>query len=130
MLLWFTTLAVLGISNIVLEPAVLAALNPWHGLNFFLQNGLTGFLVLDSVFLVVTGGEALYADMGHFGRLPIRLACFAFVLPALLLNYFGQGALLLRRPDAVGESAFYGCGGKCAVGGHLRLFSLLYRAER
>ena len=101
MLIWFTTLALLGISNIVLEPAVLAALNPWHGLHFFLQNGLTGFLVLGSVFLVVTGGEALYADMGHFGRLPIRLAWFAFVLPALLLNYFGQGALLLRRPDAV-----------------------------
>ena len=101
MLLWFTTLAVLGVGQIVQEPTVLTALNPFHGVRFFMQNGFSSFLVLGSVFLVVTGGEALYADMGHFGRLPIRLAWFAFVLPALLLNYFGQGALLLRDPDAV-----------------------------
>lgn len=101
MLLWFTVLAVLGVSQIVQEPAVLTALSPLHGVRFFAQNGFTGFLVLGSVFLVVTGGEALYADMGHFGRLPIRLAWFALVLPSLLLNYFGQGALLLRNPDAV-----------------------------
>ncbi len=102
-LLWFGTLAALGISQIVQDPRVLAAVNPWHGFAFFLHNGFRGFLVLGSVFLVVTGGEALYADMGHFGRRPIRLAWFVVVLPGLLLNYFGQGALLLRHPAAVGN---------------------------
>lgn len=100
-LVWFTTLAILGISWIVRQPGVLAAVNPLYGAQFFARNGWHGFLVLGSVFLVVTGGEALYADMGHFGRAPIRLAWFALVLPALLLNYFGQGALLLERPEAV-----------------------------
>jgi KUP system potassium uptake protein len=98
-LLWFITLAVLGISQIVQEPHVFGAINPVHGVKFFLANGWRGFLTLGSVFLVVTGGEALYADMGHFGVRPIRLAWFALVLPALLLNYFGQGALLLHHPD-------------------------------
>lgn len=97
---WFVTLAVLGSLQIGREPAVLAALNPLHGAAFFARNGWAGFLVLGAVFLVVTGGEALYADMGHFGRRPIRLGWFAAALPALLLNYFGQGALLLRQPDA------------------------------
>jgi KUP system potassium uptake protein len=105
-LLWFIVLAVLGLSWIVREPSVLAAVNPLQGIEFFLRNGWHGFLVLGSVFLVVTGGEALYADMGHFGRRPIRLAWFVVVLPALLLNYFGQGALLLLRPEAV-ENPFY-----------------------
>jgi KUP system potassium uptake protein len=100
-LVWFTLLAVLGVSWIVHQPGVLMAVNPWYGVEFFARNGWHGFLVLGSVFLVVTGGEALYADMGHFGRTPIRLAWFAVVLPALLLNYFGQGALLLEQPEAV-----------------------------
>ena len=100
-LVWFSTLAVLGISWIVRQPGVLVAVNPLCGFEFFARNGWHGFLVLGSVFLVVTGGEALYADMGHFGRAPIRLAWFTVVLPCLLLNYFGQGALLLERPEAV-----------------------------
>ncbi|HEY5976139.1 MAG TPA: KUP/HAK/KT family potassium transporter, partial [Geobacteraceae bacterium] len=99
MLLWFATLAILGISWIVRAPQVLAAINPAHGIDFFSRNGWHGFVVLGAVFLVVTGGEALYADMGHFGRFPIRLAWFALVLPALLLNYFGQAALILLNPD-------------------------------
>ena len=105
-LVWFIVLALLGIRWIIQAPSVLAAVNPLYGVNFFVQNGWDGFLVLGSVFLVVTGGEALYADMGHFGKQPIRLAWFVIVLPALLLNYFGQGALLLVHPDAV-ENPFY-----------------------
>ncbi len=105
-LIWFATLAVLGTSWIVQHPAVFAAINPWYGIDFFVRNGWQGFLVLGSVFLVVTGGEALYADMGHFGKTPIRAAWFVIVLPALLLNYFGQGALLLEHPEAV-ENPFY-----------------------
>ncbi len=100
MLVWFTTLAVLGIGGIVREPSVLAAVNPWYAARFFAENGAHGLLVLAAVFLVVTGGEALYADMGHFGRRPIRAAWLAVVLPGLLLNYFGQGALLLQDPEA------------------------------
>jgi KUP system potassium uptake protein len=99
MLLWFATLALLGIGWIVRAPQVLAAINPAHGVAFFIHNGWRGFAVLGAVFLVVTGGEALYADMGHFGRFPIRLAWFALVLPALLLNYFGQAALMLLHPE-------------------------------
>jgi KUP system potassium uptake protein len=98
MIVWFLTISALGISSIVRAPAVLAAFDPRHGYTFFHDNGWTGFAVLGAVFLVVTGGEALYADMGHFGRRPIRLAWFALVLPALILNYFGQGALLLSDP--------------------------------
>ncbi len=100
-LFWFVTIAFLGVLNIVREPGVLGAVNPVHALRFFAANGWTGFLVLGAVFLVVTGGEALYADMGHFGRKPIRLAWFVVVLPSLLLNYFGQGALILRDPSAI-----------------------------
>jgi KUP system potassium uptake protein len=105
-LLWFGTLAVLGVSQIVRAPAILAAALPSHAVRFFLENGWRGFVVLGSVFLVVTGGEALYADMGHFGRRPIRVAWFVVVLPALLLNYLGQGALLLHDPAAV-ANPFY-----------------------
>jgi KUP system potassium uptake protein len=95
MLLWFGLLAVLGLRWIVTEPAVFGAIDPRHAIAFFRENGAHGFVILGAVFLVVTGGEALYADMGHFGRRPIRLAWFGLVLPALLLNYFGQGAMLL-----------------------------------
>jgi KUP system potassium uptake protein len=103
---WFCCLAVLGLAALTRAPEVLAAVNPGHAGRFFSENGGRGFLVLGSVFLVVTGGEALYADMGHFGRRPIRLAWFTVVLPALLLNYFGQGALLLRDP-ALAANPFY-----------------------
>ncbi|KAF0216733.1 MAG: KUP system potassium uptake [Geobacteraceae bacterium] len=99
MLLWFATLALLGIIWIIRAPKVLAAINPALGVDFFIHNGWRGFVVLGAVFLVVTGGEALYADMGHFGRFPIRLAWFTLVLPALLLNYFGQAALILLNPE-------------------------------
>ncbi|MFD3166829.1 potassium transporter Kup [Herpetosiphon sp. NSE202] len=105
-LLWFTVLAVLGIVNIIHEPGVIRAINPLYGWEFFQNNGWKGFLVLGSVFLVVTGGEALYADMGHFGRRPIRIAWYVVVLPALLLNYMGQAALLIREPEAVENSFF------------------------
>jgi KUP system potassium uptake protein len=106
MIVWFTTLAVLGLGGIAREPAVLTALNPWHGAQFFARNGFGGILVLGSVFLVVTGGEALYADMGHFGKRPIRTAWFTVALPALLLNYFGQGALMMVDPHAVDNPFF------------------------
>ena len=105
-LVWFLTLAILGIWQIAHEPRVLAAALPTHAVSFFLENRWNGFLVLGSVFLVITGGEALYADMGHFGTRPIRLAWFAVVLPALLLNYFGQGALIIANPDAVANPFF------------------------
>jgi KUP system potassium uptake protein len=101
MVLWFAALAALGVPHIFREPGVLAAFLPSHAVGFFVEHGWHGFLVLGSVFLVVTGGEALYADMGHFGRTPIRLAWFTLVLPALLVNYLGQGALLIRDPAAV-----------------------------
>lgn len=106
-LVWFVVLATLGTVQIVREPSVLAALNPVHGASFFLRNGWPGFLVLGAVFLVVTGGEALYADMGHFGAGPIRRGWFGAALPGLALNYFGQGALLLREPGAVVNPFYY-----------------------
>jgi KUP system potassium uptake protein len=109
MLLWFVCIAALGVSQIVRSPGVLAAIDPRHGVDFFARNGRAGFLVLGAVFLVVTGGEALYADMGHFGARPIRLAWFSFVLPSLLLNYFGQGALLLNDPTTA-HNPFYRLG--------------------
>ena len=106
MVLWFTVIAVIGISHIVREPRVLMAVLPTHAINFFLRNQLTGFFVLGSVFLVITGGEALYADMGHFGRRPIRLVWFTFVFPALLMNYFGQGAYLMHTPAGIKNPFF------------------------
>jgi len=106
MLVWFVTLAVLGVSWIVSAPQVLGAIDPQHAVHFFLENGRHGFIVLGAVFLVVTGGEALYADMGHFGKRPIRIAWFGLVLPSLLLNYFGQGALLLTDAGAVEQPFF------------------------
>jgi KUP system potassium uptake protein len=106
MLLWFGTLAVLGIYQIIGAPEVFRALNPWYAINFFLRNGFPGYFVLGSVFLVVTGCEAVYADIGHFGIMPIRVAWFAVVLPGLALNYFGQGALLLQHPEAASNPLF------------------------
>lgn len=105
-LIWFMTMAALGIYWVVQHPNVFVAINPAYAAGFFSHNGWEGFLVLGSVFLVITGGEALYADMGHFGKAPIRAAWFVLVLPALMLNYFGQGALLLEHPDAI-ENPFY-----------------------
>jgi KUP system potassium uptake protein len=106
MLLWFSTLGLLGIWNILRYPEVLEAVNPLHAVQFFTFNGWHGYFALGSVVLAVTGAEALYADMGHFGRNPIRYAWLSFVLPALLLNYFGQGAVILHDPSAV-RSPFY-----------------------
>jgi KUP system potassium uptake protein len=106
MLIWFATIALLGLRAVIATPQVLLAVNPWHAARFFLDNGLTGFVVLSAVFLVVTGGEALYADMGHFGRPPIRNSWFVIVLPALALNYLGQGALVIKNPAAV-ANPFY-----------------------
>jgi KUP system potassium uptake protein len=105
-LVWFAVLAVLGVTRIFDNPAVFEAFNPLPGLKFALTGGWNSFLVLGSVFLVVTGGEALYADMGHFGKRPIRLGWFAIVFPALLLNYLGQGALILNDPDTVASPFF------------------------
>jgi KUP system potassium uptake protein len=99
-LLWFVVIAILGIQQINRVPEVLSAINPLQAWQFFANNGSRGFLVLGAVFLAITGGEALYADIGHFGTRPIRLTWFVVVLPALVLNYFGQGALLLSEPDA------------------------------
>ncbi|HSB54684.1 MAG TPA: potassium transporter Kup [Gemmatimonadales bacterium] len=105
-LIWFICITLLGIRGILLDPSVIRALNPWYAVNFFAEDGLRGFLILGAVVLVFTGGEALYADMGHFGKRPIRVAWFGLVLPALLLNYFGQGALLLHDPSAA-HNPFY-----------------------
>lgn len=106
-LVWFLTLGVLGIISALEHPGIFAAINPMYAIEFFRTNGFTGFVILGSVFLVVTGGEALYADMGHFGRKPIRIVWYTIVLPCLLLNYFGQGALLLRKPEAVTNPFYY-----------------------
>jgi KUP system potassium uptake protein len=105
-LVWFLTLAVAGVWHIALNPTVLWAFNPVHGVVFLFTHGLIGFLTLGAVFLVVTGSEALYADLGHFGPSPIRTAWFFVALPALTVNYLGQGALLLSRPQAI-ESPFF-----------------------
>ena len=104
--LWFVSLGAIGAYSIAQTPDVLVALNPAYAVRFFLDNRWLAFLVMGSVFLVVTGGEALYADMGHFGRRPIRRAWYLLVLPGLVLNYFGQGALLLREPAALGQLFF------------------------
>ena len=98
-LVWFITIGVLGLRGILMNPAVLMAVNPWYGLLFLYHHGLQSAVTLGGVCLVITGGEALYADMGHFGRNPIRVAWFTVVLPALLLNYLGQGALVLSDPS-------------------------------
>ena len=106
MVVWFATLGALGIAQIVQHPGVLEAINPLHIVEFFRAEPKKGFLALGSIFLVVTGGEALYADMGHFGRRPITVAWYAVALPALACNYLGQAALLIHEPSAI-ESPFY-----------------------
>ena len=103
---WFLTIAVLGVSHIVHHPEILAAMSPHHALRFMYYNPGVTFIILGAVVLCVTGAEALYADLGHFGKRPIRLAWFSIVMPSLTLNYFGQGALLLARPEAV-KNPFY-----------------------
>ena len=105
-LVWFAVLALLGVMQILRHPGILQALNPMHALGFALAQPGTTFIILGAVVLCVTGAEALYADLGHFGKTPIRLAWFSVVMPALTLNYFGQGALLLENPDAV-KNPFY-----------------------
>jgi KUP system potassium uptake protein len=117
MVIWFTTIAALGLVQIARNPDVLWAVSPHYAVQFFLANRWTGFFVLGSVVLCITGGEALYADMGHFGRKPIWVS-WALVFPALALNYFGQGALLLRHPD-LHEDSFFALTGS---GGALRIF--------
>jgi KUP system potassium uptake protein len=106
MIVWFVTIGALGVSQLVRGPRVLRAVWPGYGVQFFVDNGMKGFLVLGAVILVVVGGEALYADMGHFGRRPILLGWYVLVLPSLILVYFGQGALLIRDPSAI-DSPFY-----------------------
>ena len=106
MLVWFSTLALMGIRGILWQPAVLFAINPMHAIRFFMANGMQGFLVLGAVFLVTTGGEALYADLGHFGEKPIQVDWFSIVGISLVLHYFGQGALLIRQPSAA-HNPFY-----------------------
>ena len=106
MLLWFASIAVAGLVAVLRQPAVIEAVHPLHALSFFREHGRVAFLLLGSVVLVVTGGEALYADMGHFGVRPIRLAWYAVVMPALVVNYFGQGAVLIESRGAV-ENSFY-----------------------
>jgi KUP system potassium uptake protein len=106
MLLWFVTIAVLGAGQIARHPGVVSAVDPMHAVEFFARNGFSGFLVLGSVILVVVGGEALYADMGHFGRRPIAMGWYTVVLPSLVLVYFGQGALLIEEPSAI-DNPFY-----------------------
>jgi KUP system potassium uptake protein len=106
MVVWFAAIAVMGLIHISDDPSVLAAINPWYGIQFLLSHGVIGLVTLGAVFLAVTGGEALYADLGHFGRKPIQGAWLYFVLPSLLINYFGQGALVLSNPAAI-ENSFY-----------------------
>jgi KUP system potassium uptake protein len=107
MLVWFATMGWLGLRSLIQTPGVLLAANPWHGIQFLLHHAGIGFLVLGSVFLVLTGAEALYADMGHFGRRPIQIGWFVVALPALLLQYFGQGALLMRNPAALANPFYH-----------------------
>src|SRR5690349_4154535 len=106
MVVWFLSIAIAGGLHIRDDPTVLAAINPLYGIEFLLQHGAIGLVTLGAVFLVVTGGEALYADLGHFGRKPIQIAWLSLVLPALLINYFGQGAKVLAEPSAI-ENPFY-----------------------
>ncbi len=105
-IIWFIAIAITGALHIADDPGVLAAINPYYAITFVAGNGLIGLVTLGAVFLVVTGSEALYADFGHFGRKPVQTAWFYLVLPALLINYFGQGALVLAHPETI-ENPFY-----------------------
>ena len=106
MLLWFAVIALLGVAGMVHRPEVLLAIDPRHAVEFLVHHGWSSFIILGAVFLAITGGEALYADMGHIGRAPIRVSWYGVVLPALLLSYAGQTALLLGRPNATGNPFF------------------------
>jgi KUP system potassium uptake protein len=106
MVLWFVTIGLMGVYQIVQFPAIFGAVNPMHAINFMHDHALQGFIVLGAVFLVLTGAEALYADMGHFGVKPIRMGWFYFVMPCLLLNYFGQGAMFLNNPETISNPFF------------------------
>src|SRR6478735_599391 len=106
MVVWFASLAVMGLIHISDDPTVMAAINPWYAIQFMLSHGVIGLVTMGLVFLAVTGGEALYADLGHFGRKPIQAGWFYLVMPALLINYFGQGALVLSNPETI-ENPFY-----------------------
>ena len=105
-LIWFIAIAIAGVYHIAANPTVISALNPWHAVSFLSDHGMIGLITLGAVFLAVTGAEALYADLGHFGRHPIQFAWIALVLPALMLNYLGQGALVLANPKAI-ENPFF-----------------------
>ena len=107
MIVWFTVIALLGLRHIVHAPEVIQSINPVWAVRFFEHESMKAFLALGSIFLVVTGGEALYADMGHFGRKPITVGWYCLVLPALLLNYWGQGAFLLENPELVEQRFFF-----------------------
>lgn len=122
-LLWLGTLAVLGVIQVTINPGVFVSLFPWHGIDFLIRNKTAGFMVLGAVFLTVTGTEALYADLGHFGARPIRLTWGVLVMPALVLNYFGQGALLLEHPEAA-HHPFYGLVPSWALGPTVLLATL------
>ena len=111
MIAWFLALAVLGVVNILHAPEVLKAVNPWWAVRFFAEHHFGGVFILGAVVLAVTGGEALYTDMGHFGARPIRLGWYWFVLPALMLNYLGQGALVLEDPTAIVNPFYVGVPG-------------------
>jgi KUP system potassium uptake protein len=125
MIVWFLSIGAIGLRWIVAEPSVLGAVNPMHGADFLSRNGVHGFVIIGLVFLVVTGGEALYADMGHFGRRPIRLAWFTIALPCLLLNYFGQGALLIESPTGTIRNPFYSAAEQLHIGGVSLLVPML-----
>jgi len=107
MVFWFGSLAVMGVVNMIHHPEVLMAVNPYYAIHLLFELGWEGFVIMGAIVLAITGAEALYADMGHFGLKPIRYAWFGFVFPALLLNYFGQGALLIDRPDAIQNPLLY-----------------------
>ncbi len=124
-MVWFIAIAAIGLRWIVDDPRVLAAMNPMYGIEFLAGNGAMGFVIVGLVFLVVTGGEALYADMGHFGRTPIRMAWFTVALPCLLLNYFGQGALLLANPAGTIRNPFYSAAEELHIAGISLLIPML-----
>lgn len=125
MMLWFFAIGALGLRWIMVDARVLGAINPAHAVDFLSRNGGHGFVIIGLVFLVVTGGEALYADMGHFGRTPIRIAWFTIALPALLLNYFGQGALFISNPTGTIRNPFYSMAEGLHIGGVSLLIPML-----